>query len=50
MAEGPEESGLGMLLAAAEQELPSSEVGGSKVFDSELLQVTFFVCSCLPLQ
>ena len=27
MVAGPEESGLGMLLAAAEQELPSSEVG-----------------------
>ena len=31
MAEGPEESGLGMLVAAAEQELPSLEVGVQSV-------------------
>ena len=30
VAEGPEESGLGMLVAAAEQELPSLEVGVQK--------------------
>ena len=50
VAEGPEESGLGMLVAAAEQELPSSEVGVQKCPIQNCCRSLCLCCRCLPLQ
>lgn len=46
MVAGPEESGLGMLLAAAEQELPSSEVGVQKCVTQNCCRSLFLCNSC----
>ena len=50
MAEGPEESGLGMLVAAAEQELPSLGAGVQERLTQNCCRSLCLCCRCLPLQ